>query len=71
MKQQPLLFIGRDVTLDSVEVLLRNLALERTGFWSQLLGRRWPISHEPLRSDAAWLLPQVQQLRRVLKEKAQ
>lgn len=36
-------------------VILHNLSLERRGFWRQLF-RRWHISDEPLRHDAANLL---------------
>lgn len=39
-------------------VILHNLSLERTGFWRQLF-RRWHISDEPLRHDAANLLREV------------
>lgn len=35
--------------------ILQNMALERTG-WRGLFGRRWHISDEPLRNDAANLL---------------
>lgn len=33
-------------------VILRNMALERRGFWRKMVGR-WFISDEPLRHDAA------------------
>lgn len=36
-------------------MILHNMALERTGFWRRFF-RRWHISHEPLRNDAASLL---------------
>jgi len=36
-------------------VILHNLALERVGPWRQFW-RRWHISDEPLRNDAARLL---------------
>lgn len=39
-------------------VILHNLSLERRGFWRQLF-RRWHISDEPLRHDAANLLREV------------
>lgn len=35
--------------------ILQNMALERVGFWRQFW-RRWHISDEPLRHDAANLL---------------
>lgn len=35
--------------------ILHNMALERKGFWRSLF-RRWHISDEPLRNDAANLL---------------
>ena len=38
--------------------ILHNMSLERVGFWRQLF-RRWHISDEPLRHDAANLLREV------------
>ena len=40
---------------ERASVILHNMALERVGFWRQLF-RRWHISDEPLRHDAANLL---------------
>jgi hypothetical protein len=37
------------------QTVLTNLALENEG----TIFRRWPISHEPLRSDARGLLPEI------------
>lgn len=39
---------------DRARVILRNMSLERTGWRGWL--RRWAISDEPLRNDAANLL---------------
>lgn len=43
--------------LERCNTVLGNMALENTGAASIL--RRWPISHEPLRSDAKGLLPVI------------
>ncbi len=40
---------------DRAETILHNLALERVGPWRRFW-RRWEISDEPLRCDAARLL---------------
>jgi hypothetical protein len=45
--------------LERAEVILSNMAEERTGFWDSLLGRRWPINHEPLRNDARNALEEI------------
>jgi len=45
--------------LERCRTVLGNMAWERKGFWNEALGRRWPISHEPLRSDAGNLLPLI------------
>lgn len=45
--------------LERAQVILRNMADERPGFWASLFGRRWLISHEPLRADARNALPEI------------
>ncbi len=45
--------------LERAQVILRNMAEERPGFWASLFGRRWPIHHEPLRGDARNALAEV------------
>jgi hypothetical protein len=39
--------------------VLGNMAEENPGLWNELTGRRWPISHEPLRADAKNLIPLI------------
>lgn len=48
--------------LERCRTVLGNMAEERTGFWASLFGRRWPISHEPLRADAKNLLPIIDEV---------
>ena len=36
--------------------ILRNMCLERRGFWATLFKRRWVVPAEPLRNDAGHLL---------------
>ena len=43
--------------LERAEVILKNMAMENVG-WRSVFGR-WPISHEPLRRDAHWALPEI------------
>lgn len=43
--------------LTRCETILGNMALENEG----AIFNRWPISHEPLRSDARNLLPLIKQ----------
>jgi hypothetical protein len=56
------------VTEDLVHMLRRcrtvlgNMAEEREGYWNELLGRRWPVNHEPLRMDAKNLVPLIDDL---------
>lgn len=45
--------------LKRAEMILRNMAEERPGFWNSVFGRRWPINHEPLRNDAQNALPEI------------
>lgn len=44
-----------DQFAEHAAMILHNMALERVGFWRRLF-RRWHISDEPLRNDAARLL---------------
>lgn len=53
---------ARDQLLRRCRTVLANMALERPGFWASLLGRRWPINHEPLRGDARNLVPLIDEL---------
>ena len=39
--------------------VLGNMAEENPGLWNELIGRRWPINHEPLRADAQNLVPLI------------
>lgn len=48
--------------LHRCRTVLGNMAEEREGYWNELTGRRWPISHEPLRADAKNLLPMIDDL---------
>lgn len=57
--------------LKRCRTVLGNMAMERTGFWAALFGRRWPINHEPLRSDARHLLPLIDELIGAEKESLQ
>lgn len=45
-------------TLRRCESLCRHLTQENTGLRRYLVSR-WPINHEPLRADAANLLPDI------------
>lgn len=45
--------------LERTRTILGNMAAERDGFWNSLVGRRWPVNHEPLRNDARNLLPLI------------
>jgi hypothetical protein len=54
--------------LERAETILTNMAEERSGFWDCLLGRRWPVNHEPLRSDARNALPDIRRAIEKLKE---
>ena len=45
---------------DSALTILHNLALENGGPWWKRMWRRWHISDEPLRNDAARLLRRYQ-----------
>lgn len=44
--------------LGCCRTVLNNMALEHTTGWRSIFAR-WPINHEPLRSDARNLLPIV------------
>lgn len=48
--------------LGRCRTVLANMAAERPGFLNSLFGRRWPISHEPLRADARNLLPLINEI---------
>lgn len=48
--------------LKRCRTILGNMAEEREGFWNELTGRRWPINHEPLRSDAKNIVPLIDDL---------
>lgn len=48
---------AKTALLERCRTVLANMAAEREGFWASFFGRRWPISHEPLRADAKGLLP--------------
>lgn len=47
------------LALKRCRTVLANMAEEREGFWNEVFGRRWVISHEPLRADAKNVLPLV------------
>lgn len=51
--------IAAKYALKRAETILSNMAEERTGFWNSIFGRRWPVNHEPLRSDARNALPEI------------
>lgn len=44
--------MNKDQFIEDASRVLYNMSLERTGYWRQLF-RRWHISDEPLRHDAA------------------
>lgn len=46
--------------LRRAHTILANMAAENEGFLNAAFGRRWPISHEPLRADARALLPELE-----------
>lgn len=50
--------------LQRCEMLLENMTKERTGT-ARLMFGRWSINHEPLRNDAANILPLI---RAILKD---
>lgn len=62
------MIVDETVTADLVALLKRcrtvlaNMAEEREGFWNDITGRRWLVSHEPLRTDAKNIVPLIDDL---------
>lgn len=51
--------IDDELLLERVRTVLWNMAEENELPWWNFWTSRWPISHEPLRSDARSLLPLI------------